>query len=73
VGRQRRTLLRTLNVPPILDVEASGFGRFRLESLQALLTDSEIALWPELKEQVATALGLPRHRARPGSRCGPRR
>jgi hypothetical protein len=36
---------------------------FRLESLHSLLTDSEIARWPELKEQVATVLGLPRHRA----------
>lgn len=36
---------------------------FRLESLQALLTDSEIARWQELKEQVAIVLGLPRHRA----------
>ncbi len=36
---------------------------FRLESLQALLTDTEIAHWAELKEQVAIVLGLPRHRA----------
>jgi hypothetical protein len=36
---------------------------FRLESLQALLTDSEITRWAALKEQVATVLGLPRHRA----------
>jgi hypothetical protein len=36
---------------------------FRLESLHSLLTDSEIARWPALKEQVATVLGLPRHRA----------
>lgn len=36
---------------------------FRLESLQALLTVSEIARWRRLKEQVALALGLPRHRA----------
>lgn len=36
---------------------------FRLESLQSLLTDTEIAHWATLKEQVAIALGLPRHRA----------
>jgi hypothetical protein len=36
---------------------------FRLESLQSLLTDCEIARWSALKEQVATAIGLPRHRA----------
>ena len=36
---------------------------FRLESLQALLTDGEIARWRALKEQVALVLGLPRHRA----------
>ena len=36
---------------------------FRLESLQALLTDCEIARWRAQKEQVALVLGLPRHRA----------
>jgi hypothetical protein len=36
---------------------------FRLESLLSLLTDSEVACWSALKEQVATVLGLPRHRA----------
>jgi hypothetical protein len=36
---------------------------FRLESLLSLLTDSEVARWSALKEQVATVLGLPRHRA----------
>jgi hypothetical protein len=153
--RQRRAIVRTMNVPAILDIEASGFGRgsypvevgyvledgdsqcllvrpepgwdhwsaaaerlhrirradlleyglpaavvadelnyhlsgrtlytdawghdyswlarlydaarraptFRLESLQALLTDSEMACWRARKEQVAMVLGLPRHRA----------
>jgi hypothetical protein len=36
---------------------------FRLDSLQALLTQAEIAQWAALKEQTAIALGLPRHRA----------
>ncbi|MBK6004798.1 hypothetical protein JJB11_01735 [Ramlibacter ginsenosidimutans] len=36
---------------------------FRLESLHSLLTESERARWSALKAQVATALGLPRHRA----------
>lgn len=36
---------------------------FRIESLQTLLTESEIARWHTLKEQVALALGVPRHRA----------
>ena len=34
---------------------------FRLESLQALLTESEIAHWRTLKEPVAVTSGLPRH------------
>lgn len=36
---------------------------FRLESLQALLTDGEVERWRTVKEQVALVLGLPRHRA----------
>jgi hypothetical protein len=44
--------------------EAAGRApTFRLESLQALLTESDIACWRALKEQVAIVLGLPRHRA----------
>lgn len=43
--------------------DAGRAPSFRLESLQALLTDSEIARWRTLKEQVALVLGLPRHRA----------
>lgn len=36
---------------------------FRLESLQSLLTDTEMEHWATLKEQVSIVLGLPRHRA----------
>lgn len=43
--------------------DAGRAPTFRLESLQALLTDGEIACWRTLKEQVALVLGLPRHRA----------
>jgi hypothetical protein len=42
---------------------AGSAPAFRLESLLSLLTDSELARWSALKEQVATVLGLPRHRA----------
>lgn len=43
--------------------DAGRAPSFRLESLQALLTDSDVARWRTLKEQVAIVLGLPRHRA----------
>lgn len=43
--------------------DAGRTPSFRLESLQALLTEGEIARWRTLKEQVALVLYLPRHRA----------
>lgn len=43
--------------------DAGRAPSFRLESLQALLTESEIAHWRALKEQVALVLGLRPHRA----------
>jgi hypothetical protein len=36
---------------------------FRLESLRALLADDEVDRWLATREQVAAALGQPRHRA----------
>ncbi|SFN22255.1 hypothetical protein [Variovorax sp. OV329] len=43
--------------------DAGRAPSFRLDSLQALLTCSEIERWRTLKEQLALVMGLPRHRA----------
>lgn len=44
--------------------EAAGqTPRFKLDNLRALLSDREAASWAVLKQQVATEMRMPRHRA----------
>ena len=44
--------------------EAAGMTpSFRLDNVRALLTDQEAAFWAVVKQQIATEMRLPRHRA----------
>jgi hypothetical protein len=76
--RQRSAILRTMNVPAILDVEASGFGRGSYPVEVGYVLEDGVSqcmlVRPEpgcaLAGRSTTTAPTTGHRARPGSQCG---